>query len=91
MLSDADGDVVKSLGLVEDMGFGLGIRSQRFALVVKDGVVRRLPSLSPRNSIPYHGKLPPKASTCVSQVQHVAVDPGTAQLETTSAEVSHVR
>ena len=39
MLSDGDGDVVKALGLVDDMGFGLGVRSQRFALVLKDGVV----------------------------------------------------
>lgn len=39
MLSDADGDVVKAMGLVEDMGFSLGVRSQRYVLVVKDGVV----------------------------------------------------
>ena len=39
MYSDGDGDLVKALGLVDDMGFGLGLRSKRFALVVEDGVV----------------------------------------------------
>jgi len=41
MLSDGDGDLVKALGLVDDMGYGLGVRSQRFALVVESGVVCR--------------------------------------------------
>lgn len=39
ILSDADGDFVKSLGLADDMGFGVGIRSKRFAVAVDDGVV----------------------------------------------------
>jgi len=39
MLSDADGDLVKSLGLIEDMGFGIGARSKRFVIVATDGVV----------------------------------------------------
>ena len=38
-LADGDGDLVKALGLVEDMGFGVGLRSKRFALMVEDGVV----------------------------------------------------
>jgi len=58
MLSDADGDIVKALGLVDDMGFGLGVRSQRFVLVLEDGVVK-----------------------------HVAVDEGSSDLKSTSAEV----
>jgi peroxiredoxin len=31
-LSDADGDAVKALGLAEDMGYGYGVRSTRFAV-----------------------------------------------------------
>jgi peroxiredoxin len=42
MLSDGDGDLIRKLGLAEDMGFGVGIRSKRFALVVQDGVVTHL-------------------------------------------------
>ena len=43
-ISDGDGELVKELGLVEDMGFknGVGTRSKRFALVVEDGVVTEL-------------------------------------------------
>ena len=43
-LSDGDGELVKELGLVEDMGFrnGVGTRSKRFALVVENGVVTEL-------------------------------------------------
>ena len=39
ILADGDGDLVKTLGLAEDMGFGVGIRSKRFALVCENGVV----------------------------------------------------
>jgi len=42
MVSDGDGDLVKSLGLAEDMGFGVGIRSKRFALIANNGVVSTL-------------------------------------------------
>lgn len=42
MLSDGDGDFVKSLGLAEDQGFGVGVRSQRFALVTDNGVATHL-------------------------------------------------
>ena len=41
MLADGNGDYAKALGLQLDAsGFGMGQRAQRFALVVKDGVVR---------------------------------------------------
>lgn len=42
MLSDGDGDLVKAMGLVDDMGFGMGVRSKRFALVVKNGIVENV-------------------------------------------------
>jgi peroxiredoxin (alkyl hydroperoxide reductase subunit C) len=42
-LSDWDAEVVKSLGMDIDLSaHGLGIRSQRFAMVIKDGVVTHL-------------------------------------------------
>lgn len=43
MLSDGNGDFAKALGLSFDgSGFGLGTRSQRYAMVVEDGVVRSM-------------------------------------------------
>ena len=40
MISDGNGDFAKALGLSFDgSGFGLGVRSQRYAMVVDDGVV----------------------------------------------------
>ena len=40
MLSDGNGDYVKALGLELDArGFGMGLRGQRFALVVNNGLV----------------------------------------------------
>jgi peroxiredoxin len=40
MLADGNGEVTSALGLELDAtGFGMGKRGQRFALVVKDGVV----------------------------------------------------
>ena len=42
MVCDGDGELVKSLGLAEDMGFGIGIRSKRFALLAQNGVVTEL-------------------------------------------------
>jgi peroxiredoxin len=43
MLADGNATYTKSLGLELDAsGFGMGIRGQRFALVVKDGVVDKL-------------------------------------------------
>ena len=43
MLADGNGDFAKALGLELDAtGVGLGIRSQRFGMVVEDGVVKVL-------------------------------------------------
>ena len=43
MLSDGNGDLAKALGLeLDGRARGLGIRSQRFAMVVEDGVVKHL-------------------------------------------------
>ncbi|MGZ8363679.1 MAG: redoxin family protein [Caulobacteraceae bacterium] len=43
MLADGSGDFAKALGLDADFGkFGMGLRAQRFAMVVNDGVVERL-------------------------------------------------
>ncbi len=40
MLADGNAEYAKALGLEMDAsGFGMGIRGQRFALIVKDGVV----------------------------------------------------
>lgn len=39
VLCDADGDAVKEMGLAEDMGFGVGVRSKRFAMVTDNGGV----------------------------------------------------
>jgi glutaredoxin/glutathione-dependent peroxiredoxin len=41
-VSDGDGDFVRSLGLAADMGFGVGIRSKRFALVIENGKVTNI-------------------------------------------------
>jgi len=37
MISDGDGEAVRALGLAADMGFGLGERAKRFALVTQVG------------------------------------------------------
>ena len=43
MLSDGNGDFVKAVGLEMDgTKFGMGIRGQRFSMVVNDGVVEQL-------------------------------------------------
>jgi len=43
MLADGNGDFTESLGLELDAsGFGMGGRSQRFALIAEDGVVSHL-------------------------------------------------
>ncbi len=42
-LADGNGDFAKALGLdMDGTGFGLGIRSKRYAMLVEDGVVRVL-------------------------------------------------
>ena len=43
MLADGNGDYTRALGLVLDAsGFGMGMRGQRFSMVVDDGVVTEL-------------------------------------------------
>jgi peroxiredoxin len=43
MLSDGNGEFTKAVGLEMDgSGFGLGMRSQRYALIAEDGVVKHL-------------------------------------------------
>lgn len=43
MLADGNGDFTKAIGLEMDgRGFGMGIRSQRFAMIVEDGTVTEL-------------------------------------------------
>ncbi len=43
MLADGNGDFTKAVGLELDAsGFGMGLRSQRYAMVVEDGVVKAL-------------------------------------------------
>ena len=50
MLSDADGAALRALGLVDDLGFGMGERANRFAVLAEDGKVRCL--------LPHHGPSP---------------------------------
>ncbi len=43
MLADGNGDFTKALGLEMDAsGFGMGTRSQRYAMIVDDGVISTL-------------------------------------------------
>jgi peroxiredoxin len=43
MLADGNADYTKALGLELDAtGFGMGIRGQRFALIIDDGVVKQV-------------------------------------------------
>ncbi|MBV6416554.1 MAG: Glutathione amide-dependent peroxidase [Steroidobacteraceae bacterium] len=49
MLADGNGDYSRALGLEMDgRGFGMGMRGQRFALVVKDGVAKHVFIEAPR-------------------------------------------
>ena len=49
MLADGNGDFAKALGLTMDAtGAGLGLRGQRFSMIVKDGVVTTLNIEAPR-------------------------------------------
>jgi glutaredoxin/glutathione-dependent peroxiredoxin len=49
MLADGNGTYTSALGLELDAsGFGMGKRSQRFAIVVQDGVVKQLHVEAPR-------------------------------------------
>ncbi|WP_421792477.1 peroxiredoxin [Hyphobacterium sp.] len=48
MLADGNGDFAKATGLTMDgSGFGMGVRSQRFSMLVKDGVVDLLNTEAP--------------------------------------------
>jgi len=43
MLADGNGDFASALGLTLDgRGFGMGMRGQRFSMIINDGVVERL-------------------------------------------------
>jgi len=43
MLADGNGAFTRAMGLVQDAtGAGLGIRSQRYALIARDGIIARL-------------------------------------------------
>ena len=43
MLADGNGDFTKAVGLTMDgTGYGMGLRSQRYAMIVDDGVVKKL-------------------------------------------------
>ena len=43
LVADGNGDLTKALGLEMDgTGIGFGLRSQRFAAIVEDGVVTKL-------------------------------------------------
>jgi peroxiredoxin len=43
MLADGNGDFTKALGLDQDFGrFGMGVRSKRYSMLVKNGVVEKL-------------------------------------------------
>ncbi len=49
MLADGNGDYARALGLEMDgRGFGMGTRGQRFAIVVEDGVAKRVEVEAPK-------------------------------------------
>lgn len=49
MLADGNGEMTRALGLeLDGTAFGLGRRSQRFAMVVEDGVVTQLNVEAPK-------------------------------------------
>jgi peroxiredoxin len=49
MLADGNGEYSRALGLeLDGREFGLGMRGQRFAIIVKDGVVERVNIEAPR-------------------------------------------
>jgi len=50
MLADGNGDFVKAIGLTMDgTAAGLGLRGQRFSMIVKDGVITTLNVEAPRD------------------------------------------
>ena len=70
MLSDADGDAVKAMGLVDDMGFGLGLRSKRFVIVAEGGAVK---CAAPRPCVWVCGEGAERAGK--TQIGHTLVPP----------------
>ena len=49
MLADGNGEYAKALGLEMDgRGFGMGMRGQRFAIIVQDGLARQVNVEAPR-------------------------------------------
>jgi peroxiredoxin len=59
MLADGNGDFTKAMGLEMDgSGIGLGLRSQRYAAVIEDGIITSL-------------DVEPKPGVDVSSCQHV--------------------
>lgn len=43
LLADGNGDLTKAMGLeLDGTGFGMGLRSQRYAVIIEDGVVTDL-------------------------------------------------
>lgn len=55
MLADGNAELTKALGLTMDgSGFGLGLRSRRYAMIVEDGVVKHL-ALEPEGGITVSG------------------------------------
>jgi peroxiredoxin (alkyl hydroperoxide reductase subunit C) len=43
MLADGNAELTRALGLeLDGSGFGMGLRAQRFAMIVEDGVVKKL-------------------------------------------------
>jgi len=66
MLADGNGDFAKKIGLDIDLsGFGLGLRSKRYAMLVDDGVVK---VLNVEDSPPEHDKS--SAATLCSTIDH---------------------
>lgn len=48
MLADGNGDLARAMGLeLDTRGFGMGMRSQRYAAVIEDGVLKSLHVDSP--------------------------------------------
>lgn len=55
MLADGNAELTKALGLTMDgSGFGLGLRSRRYAMIVEDGVVKHL-AVEPEGGITVSG------------------------------------
>ena len=51
MLADGSGDFAKALGLTADMsGYGMGTRSNRYSMIVEDGVVTEINVENPGES-----------------------------------------